>query len=60
MGLDLNKVVCHDCGEKFLTDEQKKDEGSIVTFYKDKCCQCKDVKLVTSIRHYNYLKKKME
>lgn len=54
MGLDLNKVVCSDCGIPYLTEEQKK-ETSVSTFYTDRCCKCKEVKLVTSVRHYNYL-----
>lgn len=51
-----NDVVCFECGIKYLSEQQKKGEGSAVTFHWGKCCECGVEKSVTSIRHYNNLK----
>ncbi len=48
--------VCFDCGVLFLTEEQKKSEGSQVTFSVSDCCLCGENKGTTNIRHYNRLR----
>lgn len=48
--------VCFDCGVLFLTEEQKKGEGSQVTFSVSECCLCHQEKGTTNIRHYNRLR----
>ena len=52
-----NDVVCFECGVKYLSEQQKQSGGNAVTFHEDKCCECGEVKSVTSVRHYNYLQK---
>ena len=52
----VNGYVCVECGVKHLTEHQKK-RGSVTTFHKGECIKCKRTKLVTSTRHYNYLRK---
>jgi len=49
-----NKVVCIDCGVKYLTANQK-IRAAVCTFHEGECCVCGKIKSVTSIRHYNYL-----
>lgn len=53
--MSKEKVVCFDCGIKYLTRKQRK-EGGVATFFLGTCCECKNLKHVTSIRHYNNLK----
>lgn len=49
--------VCHSCGVKHLTKEQKQDKNrSITTFHQADCDVCGLNKPVTHIRHYNYLR----
>ncbi len=54
--IEGNKVVCFDCGVKYLTEKQKQQGGNAVTFHQGICCQCGMEKSVTSVRHYNNLK----
>lgn len=51
-----NSTVCFECGVKYLTPKQK-EQGGAVTAHLGHCVECKESKLVTHIRHYNYLKK---
>jgi DNA-directed RNA polymerase subunit RPC12/RpoP len=46
--------VCWDCGTPFLTENQKKRDGAI-TAHTAECDLCHEVKVVTHIRHWNYL-----
>jgi hypothetical protein len=46
--------ICFDCGKLFLTEEQKKEE-KIVTANLGFCCLCGENKLLSSIRHFNWL-----
>jgi len=52
----ISSKVCVDCGVKHLTEEQEK-KGSNRTFTLNRCIVCKEIKHVTSTRHYNYLNK---
>lgn len=47
--------VCVDCGQQYLTREQRMDESRIFTFHRAECGLCDDEKPVTNIRHYNHL-----
>jgi hypothetical protein len=49
--------VCCDCGNKFLSDRQKR-EGGAVTAHKSICGLCQQEKLVVSARHFNRLQSK--
>jgi len=53
---EINALVCFDCGREFLTEKQKERAG-VVTAQKGECYICKDKKMVTSSRHFNYLVK---
>lgn len=55
MSSNLGKYICFDCGPKYLTKKQREESGHAVTAHKGECCECKEIKLITSVRHYNYL-----
>lgn len=46
--------VCFDCGKKYLTEVQKKQDR-IVTAHLSTCDLCKEHKSVTHIRTFNWL-----
>lgn len=48
--------ICFDCGHEFLTEKEKQGEGRAVTAHLDICGLCGEEKLVTDIRHFNYLR----
>lgn len=48
--------VCIDCGVKYLTEDQKKDDR-ITTVSDSDCGLCGEHKPTKHIRHYNYLRK---
>lgn len=54
--MEKNQKCCSNCGIKYLTFEQMQQPGYVTTFSLGICCVCKENKLVTHIRHYNYLK----
>jgi hypothetical protein len=49
--------VCSECGVKYLTEQQKK-ENRVCTFFLGTCGLCKKQAAITHIRNYNYLNKK--
>ena len=49
--------VCVGCGLQYLTEKQKKEEDSIVTFTVGDCDLCGELRPLTHIRAYNYLVK---
>lgn len=49
--------VCESCGEKYLTEVQKKRDV-VYTCHVGECSLCREEKVVTHIRLYNYLIKK--
>lgn len=53
----MTNQICIPCGVKYLTEEELK-RCRVVTCFNGKCRDCGEVKLVTSIRHYNYCEKK--
>ncbi|MAG50019.1 hypothetical protein CL621_00055 [archaeon] len=53
------KDCCFDCGREYLTEEQKNKNG-VVTAWLGVCPICKRSTTLTSIRHFNYLKKANE
>jgi len=49
--------ICFDCGNKFLTEEQKNEE-TVSTMHMSKCGLCGKEKGVCHMRHFNWLNKK--
>jgi hypothetical protein len=56
--MEDKKIICSDCGIKYLTEEQKKEE-KVVTFHFGICDECSNKAAVTSVRNYNYCKKEI-
>lgn len=50
--------VCADCGVKYLTEKQKKQDR-VSTFHLNICGLCGEEEGVTHIRTYNYLQVKI-
>lgn len=50
--------VCCSCGVQYLTEEQKKEGGNVVTAHLGNCGLCGKEDTVIHIRYYNYLFKK--
>lgn len=51
--------ICWDCGIPFQTEKQKQQK-SIVTAHNGNCGLCNEVKGVTYIKLFNYLKYKQD
>lgn len=48
--------VCVDCGINYLTEKQKESGGQCHTFHLSECGLCQQIKPVTHMRAYNYLR----